>query len=158
MSQWRKQAVTGLKAGDYFEYSRTFSLDDTEAFGDMTRDYNPVHYEERFAKHKGFNGLVCHGLLVGAMICEMGGQVAWLASKMNFSFLKPTYFGDTITCRVTVLSIDERGRAQAKAEFLNQHGEQVISAELGGVLPNEAERGILADMLAVGDPTNKLAE
>lgn len=31
--------------------------------------------------------MICHGLLVGGMICEFGGQVGWLASGMDFKVL-----------------------------------------------------------------------
>ena len=155
--RWREQSIKGLKPGDSFVFQRTFRKEDTEAFGDLTRDYNPVHYDQRFTRGKGMDGLICHGLLVGGMLCQIGGQLAWLASSMDFRYLKPVYFGDTITCRVTVTSINERQRAKAKAEFENQHGERVLEAYLGGVLPGPEERELLARMIAEGDPTNKLA-
>ena len=80
----RQQAIEGLKENDSFTYSRTFNQKETEYFGDITRDYNPVHYDLRWVKVKGFKGLICHGLIVGSMICEFGGQVGWLATGMNF--------------------------------------------------------------------------
>ncbi len=56
--------------------TREHSLNEkTEYFGDITRDYNPVHYDFRWVEAKGFKGLICHGLIVGSMICEFGGQV-----------------------------------------------------------------------------------
>ena len=82
-STLRKQAATGLKPGDTFVLTRTFSQEETKAFGDLTRDYNPVHYDPRWTRAKGFDGLICHGLLVGSMICEFGGQLAWLATGMS---------------------------------------------------------------------------
>ncbi len=87
----RQRAVEGLNAGDTFTYSRTFTREETVSFGDMTRDYNPIHYDLRWAEAKGFKGLICHGLLVGSMICEMGGQVGWLATGMKFNYIKPVY-------------------------------------------------------------------
>lgn len=146
-----------MRAGQVFEFSRTFTRGDTEAFGDLTRDYNPVHYESRWAEAKGFDGLICHGMLVGSMICELGGQVGWLATYMEFKYLKPVYFGDTITCRLTITGVGDRQHGTAQAEFFNQHGQTVLSANLGGVLPDPNERRILSDMIASGDPTNRLA-
>jgi len=73
MSEWRRHAAQGLSPGMIFTFTRTFTKRDVEVFGDITRDYNPVHYEERFAQVKGFSSLICHGLLVGSMICELGG-------------------------------------------------------------------------------------
>lgn len=144
MTHIREQAIRGLKAGDTFTITRTFSEDDTVTFGDISRDRNPIHYDERFAAAKGFRGKICHGLLVGGMITEIGGQIGWLASGMNFRFRRPVYFGDTITCVFTITETDERNRAKAEAVLSNQQGEVVIDAGLTGVLPGQAERTILA--------------
>ncbi|MBW1711965.1 MAG: acyl dehydratase, partial [Deltaproteobacteria bacterium] len=146
MSDMRQRAIAGLKLGDSFVFSRTFSQAETESFGDLTRDYNPVHYDRRFAQVKGYPDLICHGLLVGGLICEMGGQVAWLATSMNFNFLKPNYFGDTVTCTVTITSLDHRSRAEAKADFVNQDGVKVLEASMTGYLPGAPEKKVLAQM------------
>ncbi len=152
----RRNAVNGLKPGDIFVLTRTFSRKETEAFGDLTRDYNPVHYDPRWTDQKGIHGLICHGLLVGGMICEFGGQVGWLASGMEFKFIKPVFFNDTIELQVTLISLDEKGRALAEGKFFNQHGEQVAWTSLKGRLPVQKERDLLSKMMDEGDPTNKL--
>ncbi|MDF1594023.1 MAG: MaoC/PaaZ C-terminal domain-containing protein [Desulfobacterales bacterium] len=153
----RQQAIDGLKTGDAFTYSRTFKKEETEHFGDITRDYNPVHYDLRWAKAKGFDRLICHGLLVGSMICEFGGQVGWLATGMKFKFIKPVYFDDTITCTITITKIEESGKAEAEAFFFNASGEKVCCSHLTGRLPLPRERMILAQMVEAGDPTNRLS-
>jgi len=153
----RLKAVQGLTEGDSFSVTRTFTKEDTLAFGDLTRDYNPVHYDSRWTALKGMKGLICHGLLVGSMICEFGGQVGWLATGMDFKFLKPVYFGDTIRCMVTITKIDDRMHAEAEAIFTNQDNEQVGHAYLTGRLPTSPERDILKQMLSENDPTNKLS-
>ena len=153
----RQKTIEGLKEQTVFTYSRSFTQKETEVFGDLTRDYNPVHYDPRWAKAKGFKGLICHGLIVGSMICEFGGQVGWLATGMTFKFIKPVYFDDTITCSITITKIGEAGRAEAEAIFTNQNNEQVCFARLTGRLPLDHEISILRQMVAAGDPTNKLA-
>ena len=153
----RQKTIQGLKEQMSFTYSRSFTQQETETFGDLTRDYNPVHYDPRWAKAKGFKGLICHGLIVGSMICEFGGQAGWLATGMTFKFIKPVYFGDTITCTITITTIDAAGRAEAEAIFTNQDNEQVCFARLTGRLPLDNERLILQQMVDEGDPTNKLA-
>lgn len=153
----RLKAIQGLKQGDTFVYQRTFTKQDTYQFGDITRDYNPVHYDERWTDEKGMKDLICHGLLVGSMICEFGGQVGWLATGMNFKFILPVYFGDTIRCSVTITKIEENSRAEAEAFFINQNEKKVGFAHMTGRLPKERERGILKAMMQESDPTNKLA-
>lgn len=154
----RVQAIEGLQPGACFRYSRTFTEAETQLFGDITRDYNPVHYDSRWVAAKGFRDRICHGLLVGSMICEFGGQVGWLATGMDFKFVKPVYFGDTIECTVRITSIEDGGRAAAQAVFKNQHGDPVCYARLTGRLPRRAERSLLARMVGEGDPTNRLSD
>ena len=154
----RMNAVNGLKTGDSFSYHRVFSQKETVLFGDLTRDYNPVHYDNRWTEKKGYNGLICHGLLVGSMICEFGGQVGWLATGMGFKFIKPVYFGDTIQCAITITRIEENGRTEAEAVFTNQEGDQVCHAILEGLLPLRDEKELLKQMIDEGDPTNKLSK
>jgi acyl dehydratase len=154
MAGMREKAVQGIKAGDEFTITRTFSAADTIAFGELTRDYNPVHYDEAFAQGKGLAGLINHGLLTGSMICEIGGQIAWLASGMEFRFRRPVYFGDTVTCRLVITEVGAKGRAKAEATYTNQRGEVVVSARISGRLPGPEDRKRLAEMIAKGDPTN----
>ena len=153
----RKNAVEGLREGDSFSYKRRFTQEETIWFGDLTRDYNPVHYDSRWASAKGFERTICHGLLVGSMICEFGGQVGWLATGMNFKFIKPVYFDDMVRCTITITKIGENGRAEAEAIFINQNHEQVCYAHLKGRVPLERERELLKQMLSEGDTTNKLS-
>lgn len=125
------------------------------AFAEMSRDYNPVHFDDRFAEVKNFRGRICHGLLVASLLTEIGGQIGWLASGMNFRFRKPVYFGDTIECRLTITELDDRNRAKAEAVFKNQQEEIVIEAHLTGIVPGSPEKRVMEAMLAEGDPTNK---
>jgi acyl dehydratase len=158
MRSWRWDVAEGrLSAGSVVRFSRTFTEEDVSAFGRLTRDYNPVHYEERFCRLKGFSGLICHGLLVGSMVCEPGGQWAWLANGMSFRFIRPVYVGETITCDMKIVELNEKGYARAKATFTNQDGQVVMTAELTGFLPDQRERELLRTMLAEGDPTNPLS-
>jgi acyl-CoA thioesterase FadM len=82
--------------------------------------------------------------------------MGWLASRMNFHFKKPVYFGDTITCQLVITAIDKKNRAIAAARYQNQDGMIVLEADLEGILPETSDREILSAMVQEGDPTNKL--
>lgn len=153
----REKAIEGLRTGACFRYRRTFTKEETHLFGDITRDYNPVHYDDRWVAAKGFRDRICHGLLIGSMICEFGGQVGWLATGMEFKFVKPVYFGDTVDCTVTITNIEARGRAAAEAVFRNQLGAAVCYARLTGRLPRKSERELLKEMVGEGDASNRLS-
>ena len=152
----RKKAIEGFQIGDTIRISRTFSEDDMIRFAEITKDYNPVHFDDRFASVKKFKSRICHGLLVASLLTEIGGQIGWLASSMNFQYKKPVYFEDTLTCQFTISQIDDRGRAQADVIYKNQNGATVIEASLTGILPGNDEKEVLQQMLDEGDPTNKV--
>ena len=105
MSKIRKRTIEGLRVGDSFTVSRTFTEEDVLKFSEITRDYNPVHFEDRFSAVKKFNGRICHGLLIASILTEIGGQIGWLASVMNFRFKRPVYLEDTITCNLTITEL-----------------------------------------------------
>ena len=151
----RRKAIEGFEVGDSFSISRTFTERDVVDFANITRDYNPVHFDDRFAKVKNFNGRICHGLLIASILTEIGGQIGWLASEMNYRFKKPVYFFDTITCYFTITDIDECDRAKAEAVFKNQNEDTVLEAYLTGIIPGLAEKRVMNIMMDEGDPTNK---
>jgi acyl dehydratase len=66
MTGFRERAAEGLQVGDTFSTTRTFTDDDVVLFARISRDYNPVHFDDRFAKAKNFSAPICHGLLVAS--------------------------------------------------------------------------------------------
>ena len=156
MSAIRRRTIEGVKPGDRFAVTRRLSEADTVRFGELTRDYNPVHHDERFARAKGLPGRICHGLLVGALVTEIGGQIGWLASGMSFRFLVPVFFDETVSCTLTVHTVGPRGKARASAEMRTADGRRVATAELFGLLPSAADRASMQRMVDEGDPSNPL--
>jgi 3-hydroxybutyryl-CoA dehydratase len=154
MNSIRQRAAEGLNQGDSFTLCRSFSLDDIECFARISRDYNPVHVDEPYAALHNFRTPISHGLLTASLLTEIGGQMGWLASGMNFRFKHPVYAGETLTCRWTITEIDERGRAKAEINITNPNGIRVLEAETTGIIPGEKQRLRLAEMLSDGDPTN----
>ncbi|KJZ63815.1 MaoC family dehydratase [Pseudomonas fluorescens] len=154
MISFRQRAAKGLQVGDSFTVSRRFSEEDIQRFASISRDYNPVHFDARFAEARGFRAPVSHGLLTASLVTEIGGQIGWLASGMTFHFKKPVYVGDTITCHWVITDIDEKGRATAAITMTNEDNIIVMEAQTSGVVPGVKERAILAQMLQEGDPTN----
>ncbi len=146
MTHIRQKTIQGLIAGDTFLVTRTFTESDTNIFADITRDYNPVHFDDRFAAAKNFKGKICHGLLAASILTEIGGQIGWLATGMDFRFKQPVYFEDTITCIFTITSIDKNRRAIAKAVYKNQDDTVVLEAVITGILPDARERDILSQV------------
>jgi 3-hydroxybutyryl-CoA dehydratase len=158
MNSFRERAAEGLHVGDTLKTSRTFTDDDLIRFAHISRDYNPVHFDIRFAKAKNFTAPICHGLLVASLVTELGGQIGWLASSMNFRYKAPVYVGETVTCILVITAIDQNARAKATATLVKQDGVTAIEAEISGIIPGDADRKVLSKMLSEGDPTNRLTD
>jgi len=80
--------VKGVNIGDQFSVTRTFSEQDVIDFARASRDYNPVHFDERFANAKNFKGRICHGLLIGSLLTEIGGNLqVYITASFPFLFL-----------------------------------------------------------------------
>jgi 3-hydroxybutyryl-CoA dehydratase len=150
MSEIRKKAIARIEPGDSFITSRKFTEQDTIVFAEISRDYNPVHFDDRFAFAKNFQARICHGLLVASLLTEIGGQIGLLATAMDFRFKKPVYFGDTIECCLRITEVDDYNRAKAHAVFKNQKDQIVIEAYLSGVLPDSHQKRIMETMLDEG--------
>jgi acyl dehydratase len=150
----RERAADGLQIGDSFRTTRTFTDDDVNLFAQISRDYNPIHFDARFAKARSFSAPICHGLLAASLVTEIGGQIGWLASVMNFRFKGPVYVGEKITCNWVITAIDEKGRAKASITITKGDGVTVIEAEICGIAPGLEERQVLTQMLSEGDATN----
>ena len=147
MNAIRKKAIAGLEEGDAFEIKRTFSEEDIVRFEALSHDHNPVHSDVRYAQAKGFASTVAHGLLTATLITEIGGALAWLATSMSFKFKRPVYIGEELTCVWTIVRIDDRYRGEAEVIVKDSAGQIVLSAETTGVIPNEAERMVLASTI-----------
>ena len=154
MTNFRARAAEGLQVGDSFTISRTFTDDEVALFAKISRDYNPVHFDPRYAEVRNFKTPICHGLLTASLVTEIGGQIGWLASGMNFRFKKPVYAGETITCKWVITEIDQYCRAKASVVIANEEGVTVLEADISGVVPGLEERVLLTRMLSEGDPTN----
>ncbi len=157
MKSPRERAAEGLQVGDRFTRVRCFSDDDIRQFAQISRDYNPVHCDARYAVIRRFKEPIAHGLLTASLVTEIGGQIGWLATGMSFAFKRPVYAGEQITCHWLIADIDERGHATAEVRILNAEGITVLEATTTGVLPGAQERECLKQMIADGDPTNGAA-
>ena len=94
-------------------------------------DYNPIHYDAGFAASRGLNGVVVHGQLTTAFLCQMLSD--WYGKKGNLRKLNVSYKGfnlpgDTLTCRGTVKdkSVPEK-LVTLDIWVENQRGEKTVT-------------------------------
>ncbi|WP_435016653.1 MaoC family dehydratase [Tundrisphaera sp. TA3] len=125
-----------LTLGDEWESpARTVTESDVVAFAGLSGDYNPIHVDHESCKEGAFGHPIAHGLLGLAFVSGLGSAsprvdtMAFLAI-LEWEFVRPIAFGDTVHVLSRVESIEPRSRGR-RAEviwhraLLNQRGEVV---------------------------------
>ncbi len=134
MSQMKVTKYSDIKLGQSAEVTRTITKDDIQAFGDFSGDYNPIHFDDEWAKTTIFEGRIAHGLLIASFISTAigmhlpGSGTIYMSQSMRF--LAPVRIGDTITARVEVVNLnDEKQRITLRTTCTNQDDTLVLDGE-----------------------------
>ena len=131
-----------LSVGDNSSFAKTVSEADVYTFAGVTGDFSPNHVNAQFMATSAYGQRVAHGaLLVGLMSTTSTMMVAQSRSLKGppetpvalgydrLRFLRPVFFGDTITVVYTVAAVDvARRRTTADIQVMNQRGELVCAA------------------------------
>lgn len=123
-----------LEVGMKASLSKTISESDVYLFAGITGDFNPMHVNEQYAQTTPFGSRVAHGSLVeGLMAPVLGTKLPGLgtvALEKFARFVKPTYFGDTITATAEVSEkLADKKWVRLKCTWTNQHGDTVAYGE-----------------------------
>jgi 3-hydroxybutyryl-CoA dehydratase len=63
--------MKNLNVGSKYEELKIFTYNDIDTFSQLTGDENHIHLDDDFAKNKGFEGRICHGMLVSSYISKI---------------------------------------------------------------------------------------
>lgn len=123
-----------IEVGQTATRSLTLTQSHVDMYAEMTGDYNPLHFDEDFAKRTKFGGLIVQGglttgLLNALVAMDMPGPGTVFLSH-DFRFTGPVYIGDTITAIAEVLKVHpEKPVTQLQIEITRQTGESVLEGE-----------------------------
>ncbi len=134
MSRVEVTKYSDLKVGDSAEMAHTVTEDDIAKFGELSGDFNPLHFNETWAKTTMFGGRIAHGILTAAYISAVIGMKlpgpGTIYMSQSMKFRAPVRIGDTIIARVEVeAKNDEKRRVTLKTTCTNQHGDVVLDGE-----------------------------
>jgi 3-hydroxybutyryl-CoA dehydratase len=123
-----------IKLGQKAEVVHTMTAEDVQTFGDLSGDYNPLHFDEDWAKNTMFGGRIAHGILTASYISTAIGMhlpgPGTIYMSQSMRFLGPVRIGDTITALVEVVNLnDEKQRVTLKTICINQDGKVVLDGE-----------------------------
>jgi 3-hydroxybutyryl-CoA dehydratase len=133
-----------LTPGQSAEIVRTVGAADIEAFAAVSGDDNPVHLDEAYAKGTQFGERIAHGMLSAAYISAVlgtrlpGPGAIYLSQSLRFR--RPVKIGDVVTARVTVQSLDDRGRVTL-ATVCEVAGKTVVDGEATVMVPRRGGAG-----------------
>jgi len=108
-----------LSVGMAEEYFYTITDDDVLAFGALTGDTNPVHFNKQYAAGTRFKAPIVHGMLSASYISTVLGTklpgAGAIYMSQTLKFLAPVYHGETVVARAEVTDlIPEKSRAVLK--------------------------------------------
>lgn len=122
----------GLRA----RVTKTVSESDVYLFAGITGDLDPNHIDEEYSRKTSLGHRVAHGALIVGYTSAASSRILQDFERPMVSvgydrirFLKPVFFGDTITIDYEITAVDrERERTIAKIEVKNQRDELVAVA------------------------------
>lgn len=129
-----EKTINDINVGDKAHFTKTISEADVYNFAGVTGDMNPMHINEEYAKKTFFKKRIAHGMLSVGFISQVLGNSlpgnGAVYMKQSCSFLKPVYFGDTITATVEVTDVNqEKNRVTLKTYCTNQNNDTVMDGE-----------------------------
>ena len=126
--------MADIKAGQRAIRSITLTKEHVKTYAQLSGDYNPLHFDEKFVKNTRFGKLVVQGglttgLLHALVAMDMPGPGTVFLSQ-NWKFTAPVFIGDTITAEAVVKSVHEsKPVTQLEITIKRQDGETVLEGE-----------------------------
>lgn len=118
------------------EIKKSIVQEEINLYAKASRDFNPIHIDEEFARKTPLGGTIAHGMLVLAYVSQMMTNAFgkdWLTEgRLNVRFKAPARPGDVITVQGKIEKIQvEKDQANVICDVLcsNGRGETVITGE-----------------------------
>jgi len=103
-----------IKIGLEASHTKTIQESDITGFAQISKDFNPVHFDDEYASSLGFEKRIAHGMISssifsGLFASKIPGPGCLFISQ-SFKFKKPVYIGDHITATIKVISVNSHRR------------------------------------------------
>lgn len=128
------KTIHEIQVGDQAFQEVVILEENVEAFGKITNDMNPAHFDADYASKTMFKKRIAHGMFVGSLFSKVFGMdlpgEGSIYVGQTLKFKRPVYFGDKIKALVTVRELNlERNRVYFDCVATNQIGDVVIKGE-----------------------------
>lgn len=121
-----------LELNQEASFSKTITEADVYSYAGITGDFNEVHVNRVAASKTQFGQPIAHGMLVAGLISTVLGTklpgAGTIYMEQDVKFLKPVFYGDTVTATVIVSEIinEQKGIYRLNTEITNQNDELVV--------------------------------
>ena len=130
------RTVDDIPIGLRTRFTKTVSESDVYLFAGITGDLDPNHVDEEYCRKTSLGHRVAHGALILRYTSAASTRILQDFDRPMVSvgydrirFLKPVYFGDTITVDYEIARVErEKERVIASIEVKNQRDELVAVA------------------------------
>jgi acyl dehydratase len=118
------------------ELHRKIDLQTLVRYAGASGDFNPIHYDERYATAAGLPGVIGHGMLAMALVSE--AVTDWigdsgLVKSVSARFVSSYRLGDVITVSGQVVGT-KAGLVSVALRCVNQDGAEIIGNASATVL------------------------
>ena len=125
--------LNSFREGQEVSVPLNVTEDDMRSFASLSKDLNPLHQEESFARAHGFAGRVVYGgLLVAAVSRLLGMKLpgkGWVWHSVAMQFHSPLYVGEPAEVRGVVKHLnDDIGVIQISLQILRS-GQVIAKGE-----------------------------
>lgn len=127
------------QVGDTVSFSKTITETDVYLFAGITGDFYELHMNKVFAENAPMGRQIAHGVIAMGLASTVATNIMkkygyWVPAVLygydKTRFIKPIFFGDTLTAHQTVTEFDpETNKMVSKVEVFNQRGEIVLAAQ-----------------------------
>ncbi len=127
------------QVGDTVSFSKTITETDVYLFAGITGDFYELHMNREYAEKAPMGKQVAHGVIALGLASTVATNIMtkfdyWARAVLygydKVRFVKPIFFGDTLTARQTVSEFDPAtNKMVSKVEVVNQRGETVLAAQ-----------------------------
>ena len=118
------------------EMQKFVTQENINLYAQASRDFNPIHINEEFARRTPAGGTIAHGMLILSYVSQMLTGAfgrSWLTGgRFNVRFKAPARPGDIVIIRGKIEKLQkESGRTVVNCSVLcsNQKSETVIAGE-----------------------------
>ena len=128
-------ALADISMGMAEEFTVTVTTEMTTGFVEISRDVNPLHVDENYARDRGFRDRVIHGMLTSTFYSTLVGVYLpgkhCLLQGMKITFHQPVFVGDRLTVRGEVTHVSEAMRViTVRGSITNQDSQTVSKAQI----------------------------